>query len=336
MSKKISSTLIGGFVVGALALLVIAVIAFGSGQLFRKVKEYVLYFDGTVNGLHVGAPVKFKGVEIGSVKDIRLQLEKDMQVNKIPVIIEIDLKKLTSRGASGVIAEDREAFRKAIVDQSLRAQLRTESMVTGVLYIGFDFFPGSPINLVQKPMGDHKYQEIPTVPTELQQVQDAVTRIIEKLEEIDFKGLMTAVSGTFDGVNKLVNSPQLQSSLKSLEQTMPKVDEALVGIRKLTTTFDGNITTLTQNLQQTSDAARQAMQQAEITIKQTDVALKEAEAAMINLKGASDPDSPTLYEIRRSLREVSAAARSLRLLTNYIERNPRALIFGKPDNEGTK
>ena len=73
----------------------------------------MLYFDNSVNGLRVGAPVKFKGVEIGSVKDIRLQLEKGAEVNKIPVIIEIDLEKLTLRGATPEIAVDREAFHKA-------------------------------------------------------------------------------------------------------------------------------------------------------------------------------------------------------------------------------
>src|SRR5262249_62254129 len=104
MNKKISPTLIGAFVVGALALLVVAIIAFGSGQLFRKTREFVLYFEGSVNGLHIGAPVKFKGVEIGSVKNILLQLNKDMAVNEIPVIIEIDLKKLTSMGAFGAFS----------------------------------------------------------------------------------------------------------------------------------------------------------------------------------------------------------------------------------------
>jgi len=332
MNKKISPTLIGAFVVGAMVLLVVAVIAFGSGQLFRQTKEFVLYFDGTVNGLHIGAPVKFKGVEIGAVKNIVLQLE-DSQVNKIPVIIEIDLKKLTSRGATGVIAEDREAFRKAIVEQSLRAQLRTESIVTGVLYIGFDFFPGTPITLVQKPDVAHKYQEIPTVPTEMQQVQDAAARIIAKLEEIDFKALITSVVATVEGVDKLVNAPALQSSLKSLAQTMPKIDEAVIGIHKLTTSLDGNVTKLSDNLQQTSSATREAMVQAGIVMKQTDAALKEAEAAMTNIRGVTDPDSATFYELSKSLREVSAAARSLRLLTNYIERNPRAIIFGKPENQ---
>ena len=98
MNKKISPTLIGAFVIGAIALLVIAIIVFGSGRLFKQTREFVLYFETSVNGLRVGAPVKFKGVEVGSVKNIVLQLEKDTQVARIPVIIEIDLEKLQAGG----------------------------------------------------------------------------------------------------------------------------------------------------------------------------------------------------------------------------------------------
>ena len=75
MNKKISPTLIGVFVVGAVALIVIAILVFGSGRLFRQSRDFVLYFDNSVNGLRVGAPVKFKGVEIGQVKRIKLRLE---------------------------------------------------------------------------------------------------------------------------------------------------------------------------------------------------------------------------------------------------------------------
>ena len=151
MNKKISPALIGAFVLGAVGLLVIAILVFGSGRLFRQTKEFVLYFDNSVNGLRVGAPVKFKGVEIGSVKDIRLQLEKNQELNKIPVIIEIDLEKLTSRGATAVVAENRESFQEAIVERGLRGQLLMESLVTGLLYVGLDFFPDTPIRLVQQP-----------------------------------------------------------------------------------------------------------------------------------------------------------------------------------------
>jgi paraquat-inducible protein B len=336
MNKKISPTLIGVFVIGALVLLVIAIIAFGSGRLFRQTREFVLYFDSSVNGLRVGAPVKFKGVEIGSVKDIRLQLEKDLQVNKIPVIIEIDLEKLTSRGATSVVAEDPEAFRKTIIDRGLRGQLLTESFVTGLLYVGLDFFPGTPINFVQRPNSHGKYPEIPTTPTTLEQAQDTASKILAKLEEIDFKALIQSLTETVSGVNQLVNSTALKSTLQAIDRTMPKIDAAVVGIQKLTTTLDGSVTNLSASLQGTSDAARQAMQQAEMAIKQTNAALKEAEAAMTNMRGAIDPDSPTFYELNRSLREVSAAARSLRLMSNYIERNPRALIFGKPESQEGK
>jgi paraquat-inducible protein B len=328
MNKKITSTLIGGFVLGALALLVIAVIAFGSGRLFRKTKEFVVYFDRDVNGLNIGAPVKFKGVEVGSVKNILLQLDQSLEVPSIPVLFEIDLKKITSRGGTVTLLEDPAALKVAI-DRGLRAQLRTESLVTGVLYIGIDLFPGTPVKFVQA--AGSKYPEIPAVPTTLERVEVTAGEILAKLSEVDFKGMMDSVSRAVDGVGQLVNSPALKSALQRLDQMMPKIDQAIAEIRKTTGNLDGNITTLSANFQQTSDAARGAMQQASLTMKQTDAALKEAEAAMINIRGISDPDSITFYELGRSLRDVSAAARSLRLLSDSVQRNPRSLIFGKPD-----
>ena len=333
MNKRISPTLIGAFVIGALALVVIAVIAFGSGQLFRQTKQFVLYFPGEVNGLRVAAPVKFRGVEIGSVKEIMLQIEPDIKVQRIPVIIEVDLKKITSRGASGVALQDPKVS-KALIDQGLRGQLRTESFVTGVLYVGLDFFPGTPANFVQPP--GSRYEEIPTVPTALEQAQDAATRIIGKLEEIDFKGLMNSTRAALDGINQLVSSPALKSSLRTLDETMPKVQEAVISLNKLANTVDVKVGDLSDDFRQTSAAAREAMQRAGITMKQTDAALQAAEAAMINIKGAIDPNSPTFYEITKSLREVSSAARALRLLANSIERNPRALIFGRPESQEGK
>jgi paraquat-inducible protein B len=333
MSKRISPTLIGSFVLGALALLVVAVIAFGSGRLFRQTKEFVAYFDGDVNGLHIGAPVKFRGVEVGSVKKILLQLEKSMEVRSIPVVFEIDLEKVTSRGATATLLEDPSALKVAI-DQGLRAQLRSESLLTGVLYIGIDLFPGTPVKFVQA--AGSKYPEIPAVPTTLERAEVTASEIFAKLSEVDFKGMTDSVSRAVDGVGRLVNSPALNSALQRLDQTMPKIDQAIVEIRKMTSNIDGNITTLSANLEQTSDTARGAMEQAALTMKQTDAALKEAEAAMINIRGISDPDSVTFYELGRSLREVSAAARSLRLLSDSVQRNPRSLIFGKPEMQEGK
>lgn len=332
MNKKISPALIGAFVLGAVALIVIAILVFGSGRLFRHTKDFVLYFDNSVNGLRVGAPVKVKGVEIGSVKDIRLQLEKGAQVNKIPVIIEIDQEKLSSRGAPVVVA-DREALRRLIVDRGLRGQLEMESLVTGLLYVSLDFFPDSPINLVQKENADNRYPEIPTVPTAFEQAKDAVTQIVNKIEEIDFKGLIASLDQTVDSIRHTVNSPDLEATIHSLRQTMPKLDEAVVNVGKLAGTMNENVKSLATDLQQTSGDTRLALKQAGDALKQTEQTMKRAEAAVANIESLSDADSAVNYELVKSLKEVSAAARSLRSLTGYLERNPRALIFGKPESK---
>ena len=332
MNKKISPAMIGAFVLGALALIVIAILVFGSGRLFRQTREFVLYFDNSVNGLRVGAPVKFKGVEIGSVKDIRLQLEEGGEVNKIPVIIEIDLKKLTSRGATTAPAVDREAFNE-FIDYGLRGQLEMESLVTGLLYVAFDFFPGTPIILVQQANADNKYPEIPTLPTTLEQAKGALTRVISKLEDIDFKELDANLQATLKGLNRTVNSPEIESVLRSLAQVMPKVDQAVVNIRNLAGTMDDKVKILADDLQHTSADARLALKQAGDALKQTQETMKRAEGAVANIETLSDLDSPVNYELVKGLRDVSTAARSLRSLTDYLERNPRAPIFGKPNSK---
>jgi len=326
MNKQISPTLMGAFVVGALALLVIAIVALGSGRLFRKTYEFVLYFQGSVNGLNVGAPVKYKGVELGSVTDILLQLEK-MEPGRIPVIIELDAKKLAGRGFRGSILVDPDELQRAI-DQGLRGQLRMESFVTGVLYVALDQYPNNPAQFVL-PQGS-RYQEIPTVPTELEQVQDEVRVVFAKLAKIDFDAAIVAITDAFEGIDRLAKSPALNNSLKSLEQTMPKVDEAVVNIRRLAANLDKNANDLSSDLQQTSAVARDTMAEIETAAKQAGITLKEGEGTLASARAVIDPESPTFYEVRKSLREISGAARALRILADYLERNPTALIFGKP------
>jgi paraquat-inducible protein B len=332
MNKKISPAMIGAFVLGAIALIVIAILVFGSGRLFRQTRNFVLYFDTSVNGLRIGAPVKVKGVEIGSVKDIRLLVGEGAAGDKIPVIIEIDLKKLIQRGAA-VAADDPEAMHKAIVDRGIRGQLDMESLVTGLLYVALDFFPGTPINLVQRPGGDYDYPEIPTIPTTLEQAKGALIRVVSKLEDIDFKELDANLQATLKGVNRTVNSPEIESVLRSLAQLMPKVDQAVVNIRNLAGTTEDKVKILADDLQNTSGDARVALKQATEALKQTQETVKRAEAAVANIETLTDLDSTVNYELVKGLRDVSTAARSLRSLTDYLERNPRALIFGKPNSK---
>jgi paraquat-inducible protein B len=330
MSKKVSPTLIGAFVVGALALLVIAVIAFGSGQLFRKTQQFILYFNGSINGLRIGAAVKIKGVEIGSVKDIRLETELGSQVHKIPVIIEIDLKKVIRRGVTREEAMDPNTISE-FVKQGLRGQLQTESLVTGVLYVGLDWFPETPLRFVQPPGRHFQYEEIPTVPTELEQAQDALVRVVKKLDDIDFKRLIDSLTKTSDGVGQLisVNSPTLKSILQSVDQAMPQLRGAISDFRKLTTTADHNIENVSGDLHQTLTAAQS-------TIEQIAVTMKEVQTTIVSVRGTVDPNSPTVYELTKSLREVAGAASSIRMLADSLDSNPQGIILGKPETQEGK
>ena len=208
-----------------------------------------------------------------------------------------------------------------------------ESLVTGLLFIALDFFPGTPIDLVQKPGGDYDYPEIPTLPTTLEQAKGAVERILNKLDEIDFKELGVNLQATLKGVNRTVNSPEIESVLRSLARVMPKVDEAVVNIRNLAGTTEAKVKILADDLQHTSADARLALKQAGDALKQTQETMKRAEGAVANIETLSDLDSPVNYELVKGLRDVSTAARSLRALTDYLERNPRALIFGKPESK---
>ena len=330
MNKKVSATAIGAFVIGALTLIVFALLMFGSGRYFRKTYEFVLYFDSSVNGLRVGAPVKFRGVEIGSVKSILIQLEKNMKAQWIPVIIEVDPEKLTSRGGTGRLLNDPQALKEAI-DNGLRGQLQLESFVTGLLFIGLDIFPDSPVKFVQEPdKGGYRYPEIPTQPTTLQKAQEKIGEIVTKLEDIDFKQLIESITQTVNGINGVVNSPDLKQAVQSLHVATAKLGDAGANIARAANTLEGSFNSLAGDLQLTSAEARAALKQAGAAVKQSEAAIKGAEETMASIRAVVDPESATFYEVNRTLKEVSAAARSLRLLANYLERNPRALIFGKP------
>src|SRR5579872_3487584 len=148
MGKRFSPTLVGGFVLSSIALAVIGLVVLGSGRFFTGKTNYVLYFDRDVNGLRVGAPVKFRGVDIGTVDAILLSLRgldtqsKNAVPNvKIPVVIDIDSKKIESRGAEDDLS-DPDVMRHAIA-LGLRGTLNMQSFVTGVLYIDLDMHPGT-------------------------------------------------------------------------------------------------------------------------------------------------------------------------------------------------
>jgi phospholipid/cholesterol/gamma-HCH transport system substrate-binding protein len=315
INQRISPTLIGAFVLGAMVLAVTAVVLIGSGRFFRQTSPFVLYFSGSVNGLRVGAPVKFRGVEIGSVEDIRIRLQPDQSVPQIPVIIGIDPKKVASLGGDETILNSPAEYQRAI-DRGLRGRLLTESVVTGGLFVALDFSARGPGTFVQQPRSrKFQYREIPTERTSTERVRMAVTEMLTKLAESDLTGLVDSARQTISALHQLVGSPDLKAAVRSLDNVTGRVGDAAGSVSHLAAGLDSNVSGLTQDLRQTSVNATTMIDQASKVLQHTDTTLNA---------------SPLVYEMLRTLQEISAAARSVRLLTGYLERNPSVLFFGRP------
>lgn len=204
MSQKANKTMIGVFTVGALILLLIGIVVFGSGMFFKKTNEFVLYFDGSVKGLSAGAPVMFRGVSIGTVKNISLIYDSNAGTIILPVIIEIEQGRIKGTPSFG----GAEAAKK-LIELGLRAKLEVRSFLTGELMIAFDLYPDSPAKLrnIQK-----VYPELPTLSTS--------PDIFALMDQLPIKEIGKNIETTTRGIERLVNSSDLQNMVTEVRQAM--------------------------------------------------------------------------------------------------------------------
>jgi paraquat-inducible protein B len=325
MAKRFSPTLVGGFVLGALGLGIITIVLLGSGRFFTGKSSYVLYFDRDVNGLRVGAPVKFRGVDIGTVDAILLSLSGiDQQSEnaspnvKIPVVIDIDSQKIESRGAQDDLSDP--AVMRHAIALGLRAELHMQSFVTGVLYIDLDMHPGTEakfsMNTIEK--REARYQgieEIPVLPTALEQAQETLTKVIEELGKADIPGLFKSISETAQGVNNFVKSSDLKNSVDQLGMAAKNLSDAALSIHALAFKMGNEIGPLGDSLTQSSKQAGEALKQMQITLAR--------------VQRVIEPESPIAYQLTQTLQDLSSAAVAVHELADMLQRNPSALVRGR-------
>jgi paraquat-inducible protein B len=314
--------MVGAFVLGALAILIAIIIGLGSSHLFTREHKFVMFFSSDVNGLNVGAPVKFRGVEIGSVSRILLSLgglggniQQSAQI-RIPVIIQLDSRKLFAHGSELDLDDPKQIA--AAIELGLRGQLRTESLLTGLCYIDLDMHPETPIKYY---LGRNSpYPEIPTVPTPLEQAQTAIVRILAALEKVDFDALVTSLTQTANSVNDLVKSHKVRETIASLDQTAISLNATAQSIKNTSDTLDKQVGPAAEDLRRTTASARAALQDARDTL-----------AAVRTVLG---PGSPIDYQLTQTLEQTGDAARSLRQLADYLQRNPSSVIRGRYQGDG--
>ena len=334
MSKQANKTVIGIFVVVAIALVVAAVLILGSGKFFKKTFTAVCYFEGNVGGLNIGAPVVFRGVRVGSVKDVILRVDSSKLIFTIPVYIEIEPDRFEVIGVRpGQLGKNLQTF----IDRGLRATLETQSLVTGQMEVGLDFQPEKPAKFA-KFKYDQTTPEIPTVPTPMQE-------LAQKIQKLPIEEIFDKLSSMFDAINKVVKSPEIPEAIRSLNL-------ALGDVRKLVQNVDNRIGPLASSIEGTVNdygkLARNAdskidtlslglgdtIKEIQKAVSSIDKTLGEVQSTLAQTKQTLSEDSTLSYEITETLEEIQRGVRSIRLLADDLKKHPESVIWGKGKSGG--
>ena len=311
MSKKANPTVIGVFILAGVVLGVAGLIVFSSGNLFSKKHKYILYFEGSMKGMNIGAPVQLKGVTIGSVVDVYISHNQALDDQSSPLIIEIDETMLhthTDRRADLASKKDVDE----LIARGLRGKLDAASFVTGVLMVELSINPDAPPPVFHQL--EPEYVEIPTTPTtieillanlgkiDIKGMGDKLNSILGKLDNglgnLDVKAINTGVTNLLASLDRTVNSSELSNSIISLHQTLD------------------NFGALAKNIDTN-------------TLVQVQATLADLRVTVQGLSTMVAPDSPLQTELTGALDQLSNAARSIAELTEFLKRNPNALITGR-------
>jgi paraquat-inducible protein B len=312
MSKKANPTVIGAFIVGAIAIMTTLILLLSGNLLFKESEQVIMYFDGSVTGLNIGAPVKFRGVEIGSVKDIKLILDDELRTTEVPVIAEIYRDSYLIRlGDETVRASEILEDTYDFVEDGLRAQLKVKSLLTGQLFIELEFFPDSSYTL----HGNGEIEEIPTKPT-------AIQEITKTLEKYPVNKVLNNIASTMASLDKIFSDPVILETLNSINQASQ--DYSVLANNLVTETK-----TISADLHKTLENSNKILESAEVSFRKVDKTLMAAEQMLNTSSGVLQEDSPLMYSLVDALNELANAARSVRDLADTLEQQPEALLRGK-------
>ena len=340
MAKQANRKMIGVFVLISVGILAASIVIFGTGDLFKESLEFVLYFEESVKGLNVGAPVLYRGLQVGKVKRLIIRTYlKDLK-DFIAVFVELYPERIE------IITEDLkyEHWKNRMpeaIDLGLRARLVTQSLVTGKLAIEMDVHPDTPVLLKNL---DKDYVEIPTIPS-------TVSKLQESLDKFDLLEINARLISVLTNAERILKNPNIEASLNELKGALgdarglvqnvnSKVDpladnlnSTLTDTRGLVNNVNREVKPLIGKAQSTLNdigkLARHVDGKVDPLSKSVTAALKSVDTAFKSIDELLGIRSPTRADLENTLKELAGAARSLRVLADYLSQHPEALIKGK-------
>ena len=326
--NKANPAAIGGFVIGGIALIVIGLLVFGGANWFAERNTYVAYFPGSVKGLRVGAPVDFRGVTIGQVTEIRVLLNLEGIEAQIPVVMELDLSQIEMTGPGSLGADGEYAER--LVRAGLRAQLQSQSLLTGLLFVNLDFREGAPVRLVA---GDQPYPEIPTIPSEFEQLQQSAGDIAMRLPEVvdRLEGVLTSIDAGLNenrgDIRQIVGDVAAIST--AIKEQAPKMNRVLANAEDATGDVRRAAATLEQVLQTNSDAIGALIDEWTVTAGAVRRLADQVNATVAeNRQSLRDFTATGLYEYTGLAQDAQRLVDQINRVAEELERDPARFFFG--------
>ncbi len=315
MSKRVNPTLIGAFVVGAVALTIAAFLLLGNVGLFEDREKVVMYFTGAVDGLNKGAPVNVRGVKVGTVIDIDIEMHPLDGELYIPVVVQFEPDAVKDVRTIELADPDQNRLEYLIEEHGLRAQLKLQSILTSQMAIELDYHPDTEIHY----HGNGELPEIPTIPKSFE-------KLSEELQDIPINQILNDITSTLASINQLVSSPDAMELMSTLNKTLKTIDE-------LARNIDNNLQPLADNTNSTLRSLNALAQNVNSNVQpltdNTKNTLLDAQKALRKLEALLNEDSMQLYNLNIALEEIVNAARSIRMFAETIERQPETLLRGK-------
>jgi paraquat-inducible protein B len=332
MKTKFNPGVIGAFVIGGFALLVIALLSFGGVSFFTKPQQFVVYFDESIHGLDKGSPVKLRGVRIGRVTSLNIRYDDKNNKSVVAVVCEFSQNIVTDAHGQEINASSR-AQLQTLVDRGLRAQLGVLGLATGLLFVELDFVDPKehPADI---PMTDSRYVAVPAIPAAITEIQNSVTDILASIKHVDFPGLSKELVALLAETHKRLEGVDFKGLVDQWKKAGASVD-ALAGSTapKLTETLSNLNDTITElraalakiDVQISTDG-----EQLTVTLKKAEETLDSFNAAALSARKFIAAQSGLGEEATRALSQLADAADAVQRLADFLERNPQALIHGKP------
>ena len=313
MSESRKPFWIGAFLLSGIALLAGGLLLLGRDNWFSQPSDYVVYFTGALDGLDVGADVTYRGVKVGTVHEIRLSYDSELKDVVIPVVLRID----PDAGREGQ-RFDRVVGR--LVERGLRAQLQTQSLLTGKAIVALDLFPGQ-AGYVREPH-EIELPTIPSVPSRVDAVASLLRELAGSLREMPLREMVVLANNTLQALERLSTSPELQGGLLSLGQTLHNLES-------LTQQLQRQIPPILDNARQGSGEVRTAIGDLRQAAQAATVALQQMQGLAGDTQRSLGSESEAQFQLLQTLEELGRASKALQRTAESLEQRPESLILGK-------